>query len=111
MADHDITCSMSRSGSVWDNAAMKSFFPSLKAERPARKVCRTRDDASADVFDCIERFYNPWRRHSTLGYMSPLEFEEKAMLAQPGVRKTGSRPELQIFTFNRCCPRSKPVRA
>ena len=81
MADHSITCSMSRSGNVWDNAAMESFFSSLKTERTARKVYRTRDDARADVFDYIERFYNPRRRHSTLGYMSPVEFEEKAMLA------------------------------
>ena len=81
MADHGITCSMSRSGNVWDNAAMESFFSSLKTERTARKVYRTRDDARADVFDYIERFYNPRRRHSTLGYMSPVEFEEKAMLA------------------------------
>ena len=81
MADHGITCSMSRSGNVWDNAAMESFFSSLKTERTARKVYRTRDDARADVFDYIERFYNPRRRHSTLGYMSPVEFEEQAMLA------------------------------
>ena len=81
MTDHGITCSMSRSGNVWDNAAMESFFSSLKTERTARKVYRTRDDARADVFDYIERFYNPRRRHSTLGYMSPVEFEEKAMLA------------------------------
>jgi len=81
MADHGITCSMSRSGNVWDNAAMESFFSSLKTERTARKVYRTRNDARADVFDYIERFYNPRRRHSTLGYMSPVEFEEKAMLA------------------------------
>jgi putative transposase len=81
MADHGITCSMSRSGNVWDNAAMESFFSSLKTERTARKVYRTRDDARADVFDYIERFYNSRRRHSTLGYMSPVEFEEKAMLA------------------------------
>ncbi|TAM98526.1 MAG: IS3 family transposase [Rhizobiaceae bacterium] len=81
MTDHGITCSMSRSGNVWDNAAMESFFSSLKTERTARKVYRTRDDARADVFDYIERFYNPRRRHATLGYMSPVEFEEKAMLA------------------------------
>jgi putative transposase len=81
MADHGITCSMSRSGNVWDNAAMESFFSSLKTERTAREVYRTRDDARAGVFDYIERFYNPRRRHSTLGYMSPVEFEEKAMLA------------------------------
>lgn len=81
MADHGITCSMSRSGNVWDNAAMESFFSSLKTERTARKIYRTRDDAKADVFDYIERFYNPKRRHSTIGYLSPVEFEEMAMLA------------------------------
>jgi len=81
MADHGITCSMSRSGNVWDNAAMESFFSSLKTERTAREVYRTRDDVRADVFDYIERFYNPRRRHSTLGYLSPVEFEEQAMLA------------------------------
>ena len=81
MADHGITCSMSRSGNVWDNAAMVSFFSSLKTERTARKVYRTRDDARADVFDYIERFYNPKRRYSTNGYLSPVEFETAAMLA------------------------------
>ena len=75
MADHGVTCSMSRSGNVWDNAAMESFFSSLKTERTARKVYRTRDEARADVFDYIERFYNPKRRHSTIGYLSPMEFE------------------------------------
>ena len=59
----------------------KSFFSSLKTERAARKVYRTRDEARADVFDCIERFYNPRRRHSKLGYVSPMEFEARAMLA------------------------------
>ena len=63
------------------NAAMESFFSSLKTERTARKVYRTRDDARTDVFDYIERFHNPRRRHSTLGYLSPVEFEEQAMLA------------------------------
>ncbi len=59
MADHGITSSMSRSDNAWDNAAMESFFSSLKTERTARKVYRTRDDARADVFDYIECFYNP----------------------------------------------------
>ena len=75
LADHGIICSMSRSGNVWDNAAMESFFSSMKTERTARKVYRTRDQARADVFDYIERFYNPRRRHSTIGYLSPMEFE------------------------------------
>ena len=67
MADHGITCSMSRSGNCWDNAAVESFFSSLKTERIRGQVYRTRDQARADVFDYIERFYNPKRRHSTLG--------------------------------------------
>jgi putative transposase len=81
MAEHGVTCSLSRSGNVWDNAAMESFFSSLKVERVARKVYRTRDQARADVFDYIERFYNPRRRHSTIGYLSPMEFEQRARLA------------------------------
>jgi len=78
MADSGVSCSMSRTGNVWDNAAMESFFSSLKTERTARKVYRTRDQARADVFDYIERFYNPQRRHSTIGYLSPMEFERIA---------------------------------
>ena len=81
LADHGVTCSMSRSGNVWDNAAMESFFSSLKIERTACKTYRTRTQAKADVFDYIERFYNPKRRHSTLGYLSPMEFEMQAGLA------------------------------
>ena len=81
LADHGVTCSMSRAGNVWDNAAMESFFSSLKTERTASKTYRTRAQAKADVFDYIERFYNPRRRHSTLGYLSPMEFERQAELA------------------------------
>jgi putative transposase len=75
LADHGITCSMSRAGNVWDNAVMESFFSSLKTEWTARRRYRTRDQARADVFDYVERFYNPRRRHSTLGYLSPAEFD------------------------------------
>jgi len=81
LADHGVTCSMSRSGNVWDNAAMESFFSSLKTERTARRTYRTRDEARADVFDYVERFYNPKRRHSTLGYLAPTEFEMRAQSA------------------------------
>lgn len=76
LADNGIECSMSRSGNVWDNSAMESFFSSLKIERANRKHYRTRDEARADVFDYIERFYNPNRRHSTLGYLSPVAYEK-----------------------------------
>jgi putative transposase len=81
MADNGVTCSMSRSGNVWDNAAMESFFSSLKTERIAHKTYRTRNQARQDVFDYIERFYNPTRRHSTLGYLSPMDFEKQANVA------------------------------
>jgi putative transposase len=60
---------------------MESFFSSLKTERTERTVYRSRDQAKADVFDYIERFYNPKRRHSTIGYLSPMEFERQARLA------------------------------
>jgi putative transposase len=66
MADHGVVCSMSRSGNVWDNAAMESFFSSLKTERTARRMYRTRDDAKADVFDYIERFYNRASEHPSV---------------------------------------------
>jgi putative transposase len=69
---------MSRSGNCWDNAAMETFFSSLKTEQVARKTYRTREQARADVFDYIKRFYNPTRRHSTLGHLSPMDFEKKA---------------------------------
>jgi hypothetical protein len=82
---------MSRAGEVWDNSAMESFFSSLEAERTARKVFRTREQVRAEVFDCIERFHNPTRRHSTLGYVRPIAFE-KAREAQVGVHQTGSSP-------------------
>ena len=81
LKDLGITCSMSRSGNVWDNSAMESFFSSMKTERTARKTYRTRDEARADVFDYIETFYNPTRRHSTLGYLSPVQYEEQGQLA------------------------------
>jgi putative transposase len=81
MAEHGVTCSLSRSGNVWDNAAMESFFSTLKTERTANKVYRSRDAARADVFDYIERFYNPRRRHSTLGYLSPMDYEQRLRLA------------------------------
>ena len=77
LADHGIECSMSRRGDCWDNAAMESFFSTLKQERVYRRCYHTRDEAKADLFDYIEGFYNPRRRHSTLGGVSPMEFERQ----------------------------------
>jgi hypothetical protein len=72
-----------------DNSAMKSFFSSLSIERVRRAVYRTREDARAGVFDYVERYYNPYRRHSTLGYVSPADYEQAAGLAQDGVGGNG----------------------
>jgi putative transposase len=59
LAEHGVACSMSRSGNCWDNAATESFFSTLKTERTSRRVYRTRDEARTDVFDYIEKSYNP----------------------------------------------------
>ena len=74
-----ITCSMSDKGCCYDNAVVESFFASLKRERISRRKYRTRDEARADVFDYIERFYNRQRRHGYVGNISPAAFEERTM--------------------------------
>ncbi len=76
-----ITCSMSDKGSCYDNAVVESFFASLKRERIKRRNYRTRDEARADVFDYIERFYNRKRRHGYVGNISPVQFEKRTMRA------------------------------
>ena len=81
LAEHGIECSMSRTGECHDNAVMESFFSRMKDERVSRRRYLTRDEARTDIFDYIERFYNPRRRHSRLGHISPMEFEKRAKLA------------------------------
>jgi putative transposase len=92
LAEHGVVCSMSRSGNCWDNAAMESFFSTMKTERTSRKVYRTRNKARADVFDYIERFYNQRRRHSTLDDQSPLASNSRGDHAKGGVSETGGSP-------------------
>jgi putative transposase len=75
---HGITCSMSRRGDCWDNAPMESFFASLKKELVHHENYPTRAEARASVFEYIEVFYNRVRRHSALGYLSPVEYEQAA---------------------------------
>ena len=80
LVEHGIVCSMSRKGNCWDNAPMESFFHTLKTELVHYRDYLTRDEARRDIFEYIEVFYNRQRRHSTLGYLSPVEFERQAML-------------------------------
>ena len=68
-------------GNCFDNAAMESFFGTLKAERIHCQRYQTRDQARQDIVSYIEGFYNVTRRHSTLGYRSPLEFEQASAMA------------------------------
>ena len=75
---HGIACSMSRRGNCWDNAPMESFFASLKKELVHQEDYQTRAEARASVFEYIEVFYNRVRRHSALGYRSPVEYEQAA---------------------------------
>ena len=75
LREERITCSMSRRGNCWDNAAMESFFASLKKELVHDEDYATRDQAKASIFEYIEAFYNRVRRHSSLGYVAPDEYE------------------------------------
>ena len=78
LESHDITPSMSRSGNCYDNAVVESFFGTLKTELVHRVPrYRTRDEAKASVFEWIECWYNRRRRHSSLGYLSPEQFEAR----------------------------------
>jgi putative transposase len=76
LAKHGITCSMSRRADCWDNAPMESFFASLKKELVHDADFASRQEARAAIFEYIEVFYNGQRRHSSLGYVSPAEYEQ-----------------------------------
>jgi putative transposase len=75
LGEHGITCSMSRVAQCWDNAPVESFFATLKRELIHSEQYTTREQAQASIFEYIETFYNRVRRHSSLGYLSPVEFE------------------------------------
>jgi transposase InsO family protein len=76
LADNEIVCSMSRKGDCWDNACMESFFGSFKTEWVEDKKYMSFEEAKKDVFKYVEIFYNRRRRHASLGYLSPVEYEE-----------------------------------
>jgi len=77
LKQNKIICSMSRKGNCYDNAAMESFFHSLKTEQVHHDDYKTRQQARAAIFDYIELFYNRKRKHSSIDYVSPIEHEEK----------------------------------
>jgi len=79
-----IACSMSRRGNCWDNAPVESFFGTLKQELVNRRRFATRLQARQEVFEYIEVWYNRQRRHSSLGYVSPAQFERRALTGATG---------------------------
>ena len=82
---HNLEHSMSRRGNCHDNAVAESFFNLLKRERIRRRTYKTRADARQDVFDYIEMFYNPKRKHVRNGMLSPVEFERQQNTITEGV--------------------------
>ncbi len=76
---------MSRRGNCHDNAVAESFLNLLKRERIRHRTCRTHEDARQDVFDYIEMFYNPERKHVRNGMLSPAEFERQQKMRRAGV--------------------------
>jgi putative transposase len=76
LKDHGIRASMNGAGTWYDNAPMESFFGTLKSELVHHRAYQTRNEAKADVFYYIESFYNRHRLHSSLGYLSPDEYEQ-----------------------------------
>lgn len=81
LTDTAMICSMSRKGDCWDNAPMESFFATLKTELVNREQFKTRQEAETKIFEYIEVFYNRQRRHSTLGYKNPVDFERQHKLS------------------------------
>ncbi len=81
----NIEPSMSRRGNCWDNAVAESFFSNLKKEKIRRKIYKTRDDARADVFNYIEMFYNPKRRHTHNDRTPPTVYEQQYFMKQESV--------------------------
>ena len=77
LAASGIVVSMSRTGDCYDNAAMESFFSTLKGECVDRQQFQTRQEARLTIFEYIECFYNRERRHSTLQYLSPVAYEQQ----------------------------------
>ncbi len=79
LTEREMRCSMSRKADCWDNAVAESFFSTLKTERVHRRLYRSRAEARRDIFEYIEVFYNRVRLHSTLGYLSPAQFESRTL--------------------------------
>ena len=95
-----MTGSMSLRGNCWDNACVERLFGTLKRELIHHRLYRTRKEAMQEIFKYLEVFYNRQRRHSTLGYRTPAEFEARAAVAQPGVHEIGGGSDIGSGRLN-----------
>lgn len=86
---------MSGTGNCYDNAAVETFFETIKAELLWQHSWRTRRDAEIAIFEYINGFYNPRRRHSALGWKSPLAFEAKAASVS---NRSGTKRDRSSYT-------------
>lgn len=96
----------SRPSNVWDKAAIESFSSTPKTEQTQRKIYKTRNGTRADAFDYIGKFDNATCRHSTIGYLSPVEFERKMRIAEPGVHQPAAA--LLARTGSTIAPAARP---
>ena len=81
LSSNEFVGSMSKKGDCWDNAVAESFIHTLKVELVHRNKFLTREEAKRNIFEYVEMYYNTRRAHSTLGYLSPFEFEKRSLLS------------------------------
>jgi putative transposase len=105
---HGLRPSMSRRGNCYDNAVTESFFGTLKTELVHHESYATREAARQSLFEYIEVFYNRRRRHSSLGYVSPLEYEQKLTCGAEAVRRSEADAALQEACTHELRDRARP---
>ncbi len=102
LKENNLEASMSRKGNGHDNAVAESFFAQLKPERIKRKIYRTRAEARSDIFDYIELYYNPKRRHGNNVGLSPVEYEKQYYEKLLSIERTGAGSRTRAE-----CPRNR----
>ena len=104
LKSHNLVCSMGRRGNRHDNAVAESFFQLLKRERIKRRIYKNRESARQDVFNYIEMFYNPVRRHGHNENLSPVEFEKRFISNVGGASKLMAIQHHMIYAFGHSLP-------
>jgi transposase InsO family protein len=108
LARHGLQPSMSRRGNCYDNAVTESFFGTLKTELVHHESYATREAARQSLFEYIEVFYNRQRRHSTLGYVSPVEYEQQLISGAQAIRRSEADTALEESSAHEHCDRARP---